>query len=327
MNNVLITGIRGFIGFNAIQLWTKEHPELNFVGLDAKTYADNFMIIAKNKWLADHGIVHYNIDLSKDIAMLEDVISKHSIDTIVNFAAESHVDNSIKNPNIFFQSNVIGTVNLLNVSNKYGIRFHQIGTDEVYGETMPNDWIHSDNGKTTIVDAKDKMLVPSSPYSSSKASADMIALSYHHTFGTKATISRCTNNAGKWQHSEKLIGTTILKALTNQKIPVYGEGTQRRHWIDVDDHNRAIFKILEDGTIGKIYNIGPIHENWITNIELIKFILSYLKKSEDLIEHVADRLGHDTSYYLIPSNSEFKTRSYKEFMPEIIDWYQANLQI
>lgn len=327
MKNVLITGIRGFIGFNAIQLWSNEHPTLNFVGLDAKTYADNFMIVEKNKWLANHGIMHYNIDISKDIDMLEDVIVKHSIDTIVNFAAESHVDNSIKNPNIFFQSNVIGTANLLNMANKYGIRFHQVGTDEVYGETTPNDWVIADRNGITPINAEDKILVPSSPYSSSKASADMIALSYHHTFGTKVTISRCTNNAGKWQHSEKLIGTTILKALKNQKIPVYGKGTQKRHWIDVDDHNRAILKILEDGTIGKIYNIGPIHENWITNIELIKFILSYLGKSEDLIEHVTDRLGHDTSYYLIPSDNEFKTRSYIEFMPEIIDWYQANLQI
>jgi dTDP-glucose 4,6-dehydratase len=209
----------------------------------------------------------------------------------------------------------MGTVNLLNLSKKYNIRFHQIGTDEVYGETTPEDWLKLDDNELPIIK-------PSSPYSSSKASADLIALSYFRTFGTNVTISRCSNNFGPYQHTEKLIPTVINKILRDQNIPVYGEGNQKRHWIYVDEHNRAIMNILEKGSVGIIYNIAPLHDNYITNIELIKFILDYTKKSYNMIEHVTDRLGHDVSYYM-EANYEFcnSNKHWKDDMIKTINWY------
>lgn len=329
MKNILITGIRGFIGFNAVQLWKKEHPEYNYFGLDADTYADNIFKQEKDTWLDENKIPHITLYLSSTSAskILDRFVTEHVIDTVVHFAAESHVDNSIKNPDVFFQSNVIGTVAILNAAKKHDLRVHIIGTDEVYGETRPTDWFNNNIVEKGQIKPEDKPLVPSSPYSSSKASADMIALSYQHTFGTKVTVSRCSNNAGCWQHPEKLMGTVISKVLKNEKIPVYGAGLQKRHWIDVDDHNRAVMWILHKGESGKIYNIGPEHANWITNIDLIKFILKYLGKPETLIEHVTDRLGHDTSYYLYSSIPDFKTAKYTEFMPKIIDWYADKFRV
>lgn len=337
MKNILITGIRGFIGFNAIQLWKKENPEYNYVGLDANTYADKIFQDKKNKWLDENGIDHFDVELGKYSAYqssswrLTHIVEKYNIDTIVHFAAESHVDNSIKNPNAFFEANVLGTVDVLNCAKDHDLRVHVIGTDEVYGETTPDSWIdrcateNSERGYTYYIEPKDKPLVPSSPYSSSKASADMIALSYQHTFGTNVTISRCTNNFGPWQHPEKLIGTTISKALRNEKIPVYGKGNQKRHWIHVDEHNRAVMQILKNGKSGAIYNIGPRHDNWITNIELIKFILKQLNKPETLIEHVTDRLGHDTSYYLHSSTIYESPRNWKDDMVSTISWFKENI--
>lgn len=323
MKNILITGGLGFIGFNAIQLWKKERPKYNYIIVDAETYAAQFMLNEKREWLQANNINCFKANINDEFS-INSLIQQYKIDTIVNFAAESHVDNSIENPNIFFETNVLGTATLLNLAKKYDLRFHQIGTDEVYGETTPDDWVEDLYGNSMTINAEEKTLVPSSPYSSSKASADMIALSYHHTFGTKVTVSRCSNNAGKWQHPEKLIGTVISKALKDEKIPVYGKGNQRRHWIDVDDHNMAIMNILEKGKIGKIYNIGPVYENWITNMQLIRFILKCLDKPTTLIEHITDRLGHDTSYFLYPTE-DMPSRSYKKFMPEIVNWYKENL--
>lgn len=322
MKNILITGGLGFIGFNAIQLWKKEKPEYNYFIIDNETYAAQFLLDEKLDWLAKNNIPCFKCDICDEFS-IEALIKQFSIDAIINFAAESHVDNSITGPDIFFQTNIIGTTKLLNLAKKHNLRYHQIGTDEVYGETTPDDWDYI-NDYDFIQHPEYKAIIPSSPYSSSKSSADMIALSYHRTFGTKVTVSRCTNNAGKYQHTEKLIGTVISKALNNEKIPVYGKGNQKRHWIHVDDHNRAIMQILESNDYGKIFNIGPCKENWITNIKLIKFILKYLNKPVDLIEHVTDRLGHDTSYFLPPSFG-IKTLKYTEFMPGIIDWYTDHL--
>lgn len=151
----------------------------------------------------------------------------------------------------------------------------------------------------------------------------MIALSYFRTFGLNVTVSRCSNNAGPWQMTEKLLPTVIGKAMRDEPIPVYGAGNQKRHWIHVDDHNRSIMKILEEGVPGKIYNIGPVRENWVSNLEMIRFILSYMKKPESLISYVTDRPGHDTSYFIPESDFGFKTRPYTEFMPETIDWYTS----
>lgn len=325
MKNILVTGALGFIGFNAIQLWKKERPQYNYVIVDNETYAAQFMLKEKHKWLTANGIPCFNVNVT-DESSVEALVKKYDIDTIVHFAAESHVDNSIKNPNIFFETNVLGTATLLNLAKKYDLRFQQIGTDEVYGETRPEDWTYfMTTGEVRHVAAEEKPLVPSSPYSSSKASADMIALSYHHTFGTKVTVSRCTNNFGPWQHCEKLIGTVVSNALKNNHIPVYGEGNQKRHWIYVDEHNRAIMNILEKGKLGKIYNIGPSEENWITNIELIKFILKTLDKPESLIEHVTDRLGHDTSYFLYGDDLCASDRNWKDDMKTTVEWYKENI--
>lgn len=326
MKNILITGGLGFIGFNAIQLWKREKPQYNYFIIDIETYAAQFKITEKHKWLIDNNIKYFKCDIC-DAFSVESIIQQEHIDTIVNFAAESHVDNSISGPDVFFKTNIIGTTTLLNLAKKYNLRFHQIGTDEVYGETTPDDWEDVDkmyNIVDVIEHPEEKPLVPSSPYSSSKASADMIALSYHRTFGTQVTVSRCTNNFGKYQHCEKLIGTVISKALKNEKIPVYGKGNQKRHWIHVDEHNRMVMNILEKGKCGKIYNIAPPKENWITNMTLIKFILKTLNKSNDLIEHVTDRLGHDTSYFLYGTDFCQSDKNWKKYMIETINWYKES---
>lgn len=225
------------------------------------------------------------------------------------------VHNSIKSPNIFFETNVLGTVNLLNIAKDNNIRIHVIGTDEVYGMTWPNSDTH-----------ENYPLCPSSPYSSSKACSDLIALSYFKTFGTAVTVSRCTNNFGPWQHYEKLIPTVILRALETKHIPVYGDGLQKRHWIYVDEHNEAVLKILEAGELGQIYNIAPLPENYISNLDIIKFILDELRKPYSLIEYVTDRLGHDTSYFLkdFKFQSKFGNASkslWKVRMKDTVKWY------
>ena len=314
MQNILITGGFGFIGFNAVQMWKKEKPEYNYIILDSETYAAEFLLNEKKDWCIKNKIHFYKCNICDEFSV-ESIIIQEKIDTIINFAAESHVDISIKNPNIFFQTNIMGTVNLLNLSKKYNIRFHQISTDEVYGETTPHDWLILDDNEYPP-------LKPSSPYSSSKASAELIVLSYFRTFGTKVTISRCSNNFGPFQHPEKLIPTVINKVLKNEKIPVYGSGNQKRHWIYVDEHNKSIMNILEKGHPGFIYNIAPLHDNYIPNIDLIKFIIDKLGKSYDLIEHVQDRAGHDVSYYM-EANYDFcnSNKHWQDDMIKTINWY------
>jgi dTDP-glucose 4,6-dehydratase len=324
MKNILITGGLGFIGFNAIQLWKREKPQYNYFVIDVETYAAQFKINEKKKWFEDNNINYFKCNICDEFS-INSLITQYKIDTIINFAAESHVDNSISGPNVFFQTNIIGTTILLNLAKQHNLRFHQIGTDEVYGETIPDFWEYDGFNVDYINYPEFIPLVPSSPYSSSKASADMIALSYYKTFGTKVTVSRCTNNFGKYQHPEKLIGTVISKALKNEKIPVYGKGYQRRHWIYVDEHNRAVMNILEKGKIGKIYNIAPPKENWLTNMKLIRFILKTLNKSNDLIEHVTDRLGHDTSYFLHGTDFCQCDKNWKEDMKDTVEWYKKSL--
>ena len=338
MQNILITGIRGFIGFNAIQLYKKTYPKYNYVGIDAETYADQFMIDEKNKWLQDNNVPYYKIDLSKDVKQLEDVIVFHCIDTIINFAAESHVDNSIKNPNIFFQSNVIGVANILNICNKYKTRFRQVSTDEVIGAISP-EMVYSQDHPNLNLANEHAMFDPSSPYSSSKASAELICNSYAKTFGTKLTISRCTNNFGPWQMTEKLIPTVISKALANEKIPVYGDGKQRRFWIYVDEHNKAIMDILHHGQLDATYNISPKYEwndspvngNLMYNIDIIKMILKHLEKPESLISYVTDRAAHDRCYFLIADKLKKEcgyqdTSDFNQDLSRTIDWYSSVLK-
>lgn len=327
MTNILITGGLGFIGFNAVQLWTKTRPDLQLFVLDLETYAAGFMLEEKRKWLTDHGVLSFKCDIGDEFSVGA-IVQQNNIDTIVNFAAESHVDNSINSPDIFFNTNVIGTAKLLNVAKKFGVRFHQVSTDEVYGETTPASWENEydmwyDEG---YIPADMMPLKPSSPYSASKAAADMAVLSYVRTFGLNATVSRCTNNFGKWQHPEKLIGTTIKAALADKRIPIYGKGKQMRHWIYVDEHNKAVMDILERGEAGKIYNIAPPEANWLTNMKLVKFILKQLGKPTSLIEHVTDRPGHDTSYFLVGTEFCQSKRKWKEDMASTVEWYKENLK-
>lgn len=309
MKNVLVTGNLGFIGFNFCQLLKEERPEITIVGLDCCTYAANFCLSEKIEWCKKNNVIQCYQNIFQHKKQVEECIVQYNIDTIVNFAAESHVDRSISGPSIFFETNVIGTTNLLEIARKHNIRIHQIGTDEVYGITYPEDKCD-----------EDYKLDPSSPYSSSKCSADLIALSYYKTFGTQITVSRCTNNFGKYQHNEKLIPTVIFKALKNEKIPVYGNGLQKRHWIYVQEHNKAIIDILENGIPGTVYNIAPDEFNYVSNIEIINFILDYMQKSKSLIEHVTDRAAHDTSYYLY-SRAYTSQKAYAFDLGDTIDWY------
>ena len=320
MKNVIVTGGLGFIGFNALKQWHEMRPDMNFFNVDCETYAAQYKLKSKKKWLDENGIQSFCIDISKENSVktvLESVIEKNNIDTIINFSAESHVDNSISGPRVFFESNVMGVVNLLEVCRKYSCKFHQVSTDEVIGAISP------ESGADSTEEAK---LNPSSPYSSSKASAELIVQSYVKTFGIHATTSRCTNNIGAWQTPEKLVPKVIENALAGKKIPVYGAGDQRRFWIDVRSHNDALLRIVEHGRSGETYNIAPKPENLIKNIDLIKMILRQLGKDESLIEHVKDRAAHDTCYWLDASKIKKElnwedTRDFEETLHETVQWY------
>lgn len=317
MKNILVTGGRGFIGFNAIKLWKRLRPDLTIVNVDAETYADRFMIDEKNKWFEEHSIPSFVIDLGSDYALdleaIESIVDTFSIDTICHFGAESHVDNSLNGPKIFFQSNIMGTVNLLEVARKKDIRFHMVSTDEVYGITYPTSNI-------TV----DSPMIPSSPYSSSKASADMIVQSYMKSFGLRATISRCSNNFGPWQMTEKLIPTILTKLERREKIPVYGDGKQCRQWIYVDDHNEAILDLME-GDSGKIANISSNHLGYMKNLDIISFFAEniYGKKLNDVVEFVEDRKAHDTSYFITHYRDlEYGSEHIYNMLQKTYEWYR-----
>lgn len=292
----LVTGALGFIGFNALQLWSTQHKTDLFVSYDVETYAAKFMLKQKKAWLKSKKIPHVKADI-RDIVALENAVKQYNIDTIVNFAAESHVDNSIAGPNVFFSTNVIGTANCLEVARKYNCRFHQISTDEVIGAISP---------ESNIDCTELARLDPTSPYAASKAAAELAVMSYIKTFKLNATISRCTNNFGPWQHVEKLVPTTICNAFANKKIPVYGDGKQRRYWIFVDEHNQCVMNILKFGQAGQTYNIAPNPKNLICNIDLVKMLLRYCGKDESLIQFVKDRPAHDICYWLDASKLKKK---------------------
>jgi dTDP-glucose 4,6-dehydratase len=285
--NLMITGGLGFIGFNFVQYLINDLKikDLNIIIFDLCTYASKPHLDHKLKYCKDNNIHIVQGDICNENEV-DKTIKKYNIDSIINFAAETHVDNSINSPNIFIVTNVLGTMNLLNASNKFNLRFHQISTDEVYGSVNPVNDIVNEEFKYNA----------SSPYSSSKASADLIALSYFKTFGTNVTISRCTNNYGLYQHEEKLIPKVIHNIKNNIHIPVYGNGMQMRNWIHVKDHCDGIWKIFTNGKIGEIYNIGS--DTLITNIQLIKEIIHHLDASEKLISFVEDRAAHDFCYHL-----------------------------
>ena len=281
---IIVTGGAGFIGSNFIYYMLSEHPEDKLVCIDSLTYAGDLSVLSP---VMDK-IVFYRTDI-RNREEIDRIFQIESPDIIVNFAAESHVDNSIENPAIFLDTNIIGTAVLLDACRKYGItRFHQISTDEVYGDLPLNE--------PELKFTEASPLKPSSPYSASKTSADLLVLAYHRTYGLDITISRCSNNFGPNQNREKLIPKTIYNAIHDIPIPIYGNGMNIRDWIYVEDHCRAIDDILRKGRNGEIYNIGCCNE--MSNIDIVKQILHMLGKPESLIVYTEDRKGHDLRYAL-----------------------------
>lgn len=313
----LVTGGAGFIGSNYMHYVVNKYENDIFVCLDALTYAGNYNNIKNLESKPNFKFVHMDI---RDVDGIDSLFEKEKFDCVINFAAESHVDNSIKNPNLFADTNVLGTMNLMNACRKYGnIRYHQVSTDEVYGD-LPLD----------RPDLKFTELTPihtSSPYSSSKAGADLQVMAYYRTYGLPVTISRCSNNYGPYQFPEKLIPVVISKALRDEKIPVYGRGENVRDWIHVIDHNIGVDMIVRNGKIGEVYNLGGHSER--TNLEVVKTILKQLGKDESLIEYVTDRPGHDLRYAIDSTKVERelgwnRTYTFENGIEETINWYVDN---
>ena len=313
---ILITGGAGFIGSNFVRLMVNKYPEYNFVNVDVLTYAASLESLKDIENKPNYKFVKADIT---DSAVMDKLFETEQFTHTVHFAAESHVDRSIEDPGIFVKTNVLGTQVLLDCAKKYNLTKHlQVSTDEVYGDL--------DFDPTTFF-TETTPLNPSSPYSASKAGADFLVLAYHETFGLPVNITRCSNNYGACQFLEKLIPLTISHALDDKKIPVYGNGGNVRDWLHVIDHCRAIDMVLFDGKIGEIYNVGGHNER--TNLEVIKTILKTLNKPEDLIEFVADRLGHDRRYAIDPDKLEnelgFKpTYTFETGIAETIQWYVDN---
>ena len=314
MKNILVTGGAGFIGSNYINHTLDKRDDYNIINLDKLTYAGNLENLKPSEKKRNYTFIKGDITDNEIVAQ---IFKKYKIKYVINFAAESHVDRSILGSEIFFRTNVIGTNILLETSRKFEIeKFIQVSTDEVYGSLGKEGYF-----------TEQTPLSPNSPYSSSKASADLMALSFYHTYGLPVTITRCSNNYGPYQFPEKLIPLMIINALNNKKLPVYGDGLYVRDWIFVHDHNKAINLVFEKGKPGEIYNIGASNE--MPNIEIIKLILGYLGKEEDLIEFVKDRPGHDRRY-AIDSSKIKKDLNWKpdflfqEAIQKTIDWYIKN---
>ena len=313
----LVTGGAGFIGSNFLHYVVNKYSNDNYVCLDALTYAGNYNNIKELATKENFKFVKGDIT---DKELVDKLFEQEKFDIVINFAAESHVDNSIKNPHIFLTTNIIGTQVLMDASLKYGVkRYHQVSTDEVYGD-LPLE-------RKDLLFTETTPIHTSSPYSASKASADLLVLAYHRTFGLPITISRCSNNYGPYQFPEKLIPVVISKALNNEAIPVYGKGENVRDWIHVHDHNVGVDMIVRDGKVGEVYNLGGHSEK--TNLEVVKTILKQLNKPESLITYVTDRPGHDLRYAIDSSKVEKElgwTRKYNfdEGIIETIDWYVNN---
>lgn len=286
---ILVTGGAGFIGSNFCFYMLDKYPTYDIVCLDSLTYAGNLSTLAN---VLDNPKFKFVKGDIANKAVVEELFAQENFDIVVNFAAESHVDRSIENPQIFLITNIIGTQTLMDACRKYGnIRFHQVSTDEVYGD-LPLD-------RPDLLFTEDTPIHTSSPYSSSKAGADLLVLAYFRTYGLPVTISRCSNNYGGYHFPEKLIPLVITRALNDQTLPVYGDGKNVRDWLYVKDHCSAIDKIIHGGRIGEVYNVGGHNE--MTNIDIVKLILKELGKSEDLITYVKDRKGHDMRYAIDPS--------------------------
>jgi dTDP-glucose 4,6-dehydratase len=314
MRRLLVTGGAGFIGSNFVRMALSEHPDCFIVNLDKLTYAGNLENLAGFENHPNHKFIKGDIC---DGALVEKIVGEYKIDVIINFAAESHVDRSITGPKIFIETNVTGTLTLLEVAhNKKLERFIQISTDEVYGEL-------GSTGKFT----EDTPLAPNSPYSASKAAADHLVKAFGHTWGLKYNITRCSNNYGPYQFPEKMIPLMINNSLNNKDLPVYGNGLYVRDWLYVYDHCTAVWKVLTEAPPQQIYNIGGCNEK--TNMEVIELILKRLKKPKSLIKHVKDRPGHDRRYAIEAKKIMTELRwqpsvSFEEGIKKTIDWYLQN---
>jgi dTDP-glucose 4,6-dehydratase len=314
MKRILVTGGAGFIGSNFVRMVLSEHPDCFVVNLDKLTYAGNLENLAEFLEHKNHKFVKGDIC---DGALIEKIIDEYQIDAVVNFAAESHVDRSITEPNVFIETNIVGTLTLLEAARDKNLeRFIQISTDEVYGALGPE-------GKFT----EQTLLSPNSPYSASKAAADHLVRAFGHTWGVRYNITRCSNNYGEYQFPEKMIPLMINNALNDKELPVYGDGLYVRDWLYVYDHCAVIWQVLQKAPPGEIYNIGGCNEK--TNLEVIDVILDRLGKAKSLIKHVADRPGHDRRYAIDASKiiSELNWRpsvGFEEGINKTIDWYLQN---
>lgn len=312
--NIIITGGAGFIGSNFVFHMLKFHPEDRIICLDKLTYAGNLSTLAPVMDKPNFRFVKADICDRKAVYQL---FEEEKPDIVVNFAAESHVDRSIENPSIFLETNIMGTAVLMDACRQYGIqRYHQVSTDEVYGD-LPLDWPDLFFTETTPIHT-------SSPYSSSKASADLLVLAYHRTYGLPVTISRCSNNYGPYHFPEKLIPLMIINALHDQPLPVYGDGLNVRDWLYVEDHCRAIDLIIHKGTVGEVYNVGGHNE--MKNIDIVKLICKALHKPESLIQYVTDRKGHDRRYAIDPTKIHTELgwlpeTKFADGIQKTIQWY------
>ena len=314
---MIVTGGAGFIGSNFVQYEVKNHPEDEIINLDLLTYAGNLESVKPVENCPNYRFVRGDI---ADREFIFRLFEEEKPDVIVNFAAESHVDRSITDPEIFVRTNVVGTTTLLDACRKYGIkRYHQVSTDEVYGD-LPLD-------RPDLFFTEETPLHTSSPYSSAKASADLFVMAYHRTYGLPVTISRCSNNYGPYHFPEKLIPLVISRALNDEEIPVYGKGENVRDWLYVTDHCSAIDLVVRKGREGEVYNIGGHNER--TNLDVVKTILKALGKPETLIKYVTDRPGHDLRYAMDPTKIETELGWKPEYtfdtgIPVTIQWYLDN---
>lgn len=328
MKTILVTGGAGFIGSNFIKLMLNRHPDYKIINVDALTYAGNLENLKDIKDNCNYTFIKADI---RDREKIDEIFTTYDIDNVVNFAAESHVDRSIVEPEIFLTTNIIGTQVMLDVAKKHwnlnssdkysteykeGVKFLQVSTDEVYGAL----------GATGMF-KETTPLMPNSPYSASKASADMMVRAYHETFGMPINITRCSNNYGQYQFPEKLIPLMINNCLKEKELPVYGDGMQIRDWLHVSDHCSAIDTVLHKGISGDVYNIGGNNEK--ANIEIVKLIIKIIGKQETLIKYVKDRPGHDRRYAI--DNAKITTQlgwkpnyTFEKGMKETIEWYLNN---
>ena len=314
---ILVTGGAGFIGGNFIHYMVTKFPEYQIINLDLLTYAGNLETLKDVEDKPNYRFYHGDIT---DKEFIMDLFDKEKFDIVVNFAAESHVDRSILNPHVFINTNILGTQILLEASKEYGVlRYHQVSTDEVYGD-LPLD-------RPDLCFKEDTPIHTSSPYSSSKASADLFVLAYYKTFGLPVTISRCSNNYGPYHFPEKLIPLIISRALADENVPIYGKGDNIRDWLHVEDHCSAIDLIIHHGRVGEVYNVGGHNEK--TNLEVAKIILKQLGKPESLIQYVLDRQGHDRRYAIDPTKLETELGweqkyHFDEGIRMTIQWYLDN---